>query len=667
MKMLKTRKILILLISLLALVFTSMAFIGNFTAKAEVKGSDYFSYEDKSADPGDIVFEDNLAKIKMFDGKALSFKNELVVDDFGLELYLGNDFTETSIILELPSLDKNGNYLKKDSSETFEKKVKNVLTFKLEEGALKASFNGLTEQVIASSFDAQKLLTVKFELAKGSCYLTSSVAYGEGTAVDLKVDNYGADVAEYYKVSNEQMPVANVVIDQKPTGENSLIKIASISQKTADDNFKQTFEMENEEFKTKAYHRVVIDGGLFNYNESAHVYTVFKGTPYSLTMVGKSFVEGNVKSGYVFVSGSNINGEAGGSGEAGVLVNGLNVAFVGDGEQVLHVKNSDSSKVYETFKFAVVDSQGDDVAPVYTANENALKAFNNKLNSLIYEFDSEGNKKTKLAIGSGEYLTLTADMFRSLVSDNVSSFDKLSHVIYYWAPGAEEQTVTTYKIPLTKEGVYTFYVLFTDQAGNSMDKDNFYTVSVEDSNVVIDREYKGFMFTFSIEDNTTLSISASTPGYGYTGIEYNASSFKIVGSDHTEVYKLFYSETDIAQDDEGWVEIVKKESATDENENYNGYTYDEIQSIAYDGKLNFVPNKIGFYKLVCTTYSKMSSDSAEKAVVIEVKDQVKTVKPDSKWFENNVWSVVFLGVGTLCLVAIIVILCIKPKNPEDVE
>ncbi len=657
MKTLKTRKLLILLVSVLALILTSMVFVGNFTAKAEANGSDYFSYENKSADPGDIVFEEDLAKIKMFDGKALSFKNQLVVDDLGLELVLGKDFTETAITLELPSMDKNGNYLKKGSDETFETKVKNVLTLRLDGDALKASFNGLTEQVIASTFETDKILSVKFGLEKGTVYFNSSVSYDGGAFVDLRVDSYSTDVADYYKVSNEQMPVANVVISQKPTGDNSLIKIKSISQKTDDDNFKQTFEMENGNFKTVAYPRVEVKGSIFNYNETVLGYTVFMGTPYSLTMTGKSFVEGDKTSGYVFVAGTE-----------GVIVNGLNVAFIEDDAiKTLHVKNADSSKVYETFNFKVVDSQNDDSAPVYTANETALKAFNNKLNALIYEFDAEGNKKTKLSIGSGEYLTLTADMFRNLVSDDVSSFDNLDHVIYYWAPGAEEQTVTTYKIPLNSEGVYTFYVLFSDQAGNSMDKDNFYTVSVDDQNVVIDREYKGYMFTFSVEDNTTLSISASTPGYGYTGIEYNASSFKIVGSDHTEVYKLFYSASDIAEDDEGWVEIVRKDNAKDENAEYNGYTYEEIQSIAYDGKLNFVPDKVGFYKLVCTTYSKMSSDSAEKAVVIEVKDQVKTVTPDNKWFENNVWSVVFLGVGTLCLVAIIVILCVKPKNPEDVE
>ena len=35
------------------------------------------------------------------------------------------------------------------------------------------------------------------------------------------------------------------------------------------------------------------------------------------------------------------------------------------------------------------------------------------------------------------------------------------------------------------------------------------------------------------------------------------------------------------------------------------------------------------------------------------------------WFRNNVWSIVFLSVGTLSLIGIIILLFIKPK--EEVE
>lgn len=656
MKTLKTHKILVLLLSVLALVATSFAFAGGFTAKAEVIGSNYFTYQNNSADLGDVVFEDDLAKIKTYKDNALKFKNELVVDDFAIELVLANDFTKTTLTLELPSCDKNGSYHKVGDDETYETTVKNNVVFSLESNILSVRFNGLSPITLDTSFSGGETVGVYVKHEVGYDYLTASVSYG-GTTDTIYSGGYSSEDAEYYRVNVNETPVAQISISQEPTGENGVLGIKSISQKSSDDNFKQTFEIENGKIKTVAYPRVVVDSSLYNYNRTEGKYCVVSGTPYSLSLNAKSFINGNTSSGFKFVGGDDK-----------VLVNGTNVAFIETGDKVLYVKNSKEDETYEEIAVKVVDLETDNTAPTYNLNEKAIEAFKQKLNSLVYEYDAEGNRKTKLSIGSGEYLTLTANMFRNLVSDDFTSFDNLSHVIYYWTPAGDEQSVSTYKIPLNTEGTYKFFVSFTDQAGNSMDKDNFYTVSVDDENLLVDgREYSGVMFTFSVEDNTTLSISTSTPGYGYTGIEYNASSFKIVGNSHSETYKLYYSANDIGEEDECWVEIVAKSNAQDENATYNGYTYDEISSINYDGELDFTPDKAGYYKLVCNSRSTISLDSAEKSVIIEVKDQVKTVKPDSHWLENNVWSVVFLSVGTLCLIAIIVILCIKPKNPDDVD
>lgn len=658
MKTLKTHKILVLLLSVLALFATYLAFAGGFTAKAEVIGSNYFTYQNGSADLGDVVFENNVAEIKTYRDNALKFKNELVVDDFGIELFLNNDFTSTTLTLELPSYDKNGAYYKNGANETYETTVKNNVVISVDSSSqLTACFNNTSAKVITPVFTGGKVV-IKVQRPLGSEYLQASISFDGNPYVNLSEDVYGVDIKDYYKVNVNETPVAKVSISQNPKGDNGLIHIESISQKTADDNFKQNFEIEEGKIKTVAYPRVVVDSSLYNYNGTDNCYHVIAGIPYSLSIKGKSFIDGDTASGYKFVGGDD-----------SVLVNGTSVAFIeSDVNKTLYVKSSDDTKTYEEITVKAISSETDVKAPEYNLEDRVINAFKQKLNSLIYEYDAEGNRKTKLSIGSGEYLTLSADMFRNLVSDDLSSFDKLSHVIYYWTPAGDEQSVSTYKIPLNTEGTYTFFVSFTDQAGNSMDKDNFYTVSVDDENVLVEgRGYSGVMFTFSIEDNTTLSISSSTPGYGYTGIEYNASSFKIVGNSHTETYKLYYSATDIGEEDEGWVEIVAKANAKDENATYNGYTYKEISSINYDGKLDFTPDKVGYYKLVCNSRSTVSLDSAEKAVIIEVKDQVKIVKPDSHWLENNVWSVVFLSVGTLCLIAIIVILCIKPKNPDDVD
>jgi nucleoside recognition membrane protein YjiH len=76
---------------------------------------------------------------------------------------------------------------------------------------------------------------------------------------------------------------------------------------------------------------------------------------------------------------------------------------------------------------------------------------------------------------------------------------------------------------------------------------------------------------------------------------------------------------------------------------------------------------LGYYKLVCEVNSSNSERSISDSVIIQVKEEPKVVKPDSKWLQNNVWSVVFWSIGSVCLVAIIVLLCIKPKTDVSEE
>ena len=83
--------------------------------------------------------------------------------------------------------------------------------------------------------------------------------------------------------------------------------------------------------------------------------------------------------------------------------------------------------------------------------------------------------------------------------------------------------------------------------------------------------------------------------------------------------------------------------------------------MAYDGTLTFTPVKTGTYRFTCTVTLKNFSGTAEATSEIVVND-VTTVKPDDHFFENNIGSFIFLGIGTLALAGVIVLLCIKPKE-----
>ncbi len=118
-------------------------------------------------------------------------------------------------------------------------------------------------------------------------------------------------------------------------------------------------------------------------------------------------------------------------------------------------------------------------------------------------------------------------------------------------------------------------------------------------------------------------------------------------------------------DSDGWVEIPKASSVTDTKYNKDGYTYNQIKSIGYDGSLSFTPDKVGTYLIKCTATSETTSRSDTGYAIVSITQEPAVVKVPSNWLQNNVWSVVFLSIGTLCLIGIVVLLCIRPKEETD--
>ena len=186
--------------------------------------------------------------------------------------------------------------------------------------------------------------------------------------------------------------------------------------------------------------------------------------------------------------------------------------------------------------------------------------------------------------------------------------------------------------------------------------------------VVLDDNGK-FVFSIYVKDDAPITITPATvQGKGYKGASYTASKFTVDATGCTVTYKLYYNaNSDATADAEGWVEIPSSSSITDTDYNENGYSYSDVQSIAYNGSLTFVPNKIGAYKIVCTASSKTTAREESASTIIKIENEPAVVKPASEWLQNNVWSVVFLSVGTLCLIGIIVLLFIKPKEENDNE
>lgn len=314
-------------------------------------------------------------------------------------------------------------------------------------------------------------------------------------------------------------------------------------------------------------------------------------------------------------------------------------------------------KLYETFEIEVIEKDSDTIVPEYvdvTTGDGKI-AYDGFLNALKEEYqvtDEDGNT-TSVYLGA----TFEIPSMRDLVYDNVSPVDKLTRKVYVNNGSAS----TSNSFDLDEIGNYFFYVVYADEAGNEMDneaflkKENGELVKVEDKTFT-DTD-NALVFKFEMNDDAAIKVDAAVAqGLGYKGVTYTASKFTVDASGCTLTYKLYYnSNVNASEGDDGWREVVKKKDATT----------DADKAMAYDGTLTFNPTEIGSYMIKCTATSEVSSRNDEDFTIIRVKSEPKVVEVPSTWLKDNVWSVVFLSVGTLCLIGIVVLLFIKPKEETD--
>ena len=77
-----------------------------------------------------------------------------------------------------------------------------------------------------------------------------------------------------------------------------------------------------------------------------------------------------------------------------------------------------------------------------------------------------------------------------------------------------------------------------------------------------------------------------------------------------------------------------------------------------------MPQGTGFYKLVVEVASA-NMPVATASQVINVTSEADVVPEITYWLQENLTSVIFLGIGVLCLIGIIVVLLIKPKDKDE--
>ncbi len=615
-----------------------------------------------------LSFEDDKLVADMKENNEVVIYNELVVEDMELVFEVPKDVAEFSVKFTSDAYSANGNmYTAADGKIKFKTEVANVLNIKFSDTATEYSINDNSNAKVkgsAISVNANARL-VKIKVTVDANNLLVANVNGMGNAVGQK----GADAIE--RIDKATAVISFKLVDVAAGGESvQVVKLVSVDQKVSDASgaYKQTFETdENGVIVKNAYPRVTVNDSYFIKNQSTGkfdklVMIANAQRAYSMNVCSIMNKTQNVNA---FVTSNESDAWVANEDKPRVIAFGQ-VDNGGTSSFDVAMKDGDKTVSLETYKVTVIDKDTDKQAPVYVNDAQAFDAYNKKLESIINIETLEGSVlvNTSVALGS----TPTLPSMRDLVYDEYTSYDELDLSLVYSNDDVSASTATSMKFKITTAGNYEYFAKFTDNAGNAMEDSDFRVEDDKDENAYVDGKYSKYIFRFAIEDNAPISIEkSSAEGVGFKGIKYKASKFKVQAEGCKTTYTLYYNEKVGAEkDDSGWIVIPAASKVTSESyvDNY-GNTYESVKAVGYDGGLTFVPTKYGSYMIECVATSDYTTRTGSDYTILSV-DEVNSnptfVEVPNYWLRDNVWSVVFLSVGTLCLIGIIVLLFIKPKD-----
>ena len=304
-----------------------------------------------------------------------------------------------------------------------------------------------------------------------------------------------------------------------------------------------------------------------------------------------------------------------------------------------------------------------------------------------YKAKVQANAVKDIQAGKGSYIV---PEISELISSNFP-YESIRKTVYFYTVG-DSNTDTNYaskadlKFSISSYGKYRFYVLFDIEKSNmnidggksikvdgfKEEKDGFYSYKLDDKELYYNKGtnefyekdvnekfgYKGEaidiegkevvktlevpIFEFEIESKKpTIEIGSKYQEDGYVGLKYTVSSIEVYGDVTYEKYELMYKATE-----------------TDEF---------QLAEEEFDSKnLSFKPTKMGIYAIKVTAYG-LNDDTpvvqyTPNIMVTEKYEEVNYKVSFSEWLSVNTVPFILLCISGLCLVAIILLLVIKPKE-----
>ena len=631
-------------------------------ASAALTVSDYFTN-------ATTVLEDDSLKVTVDDQKSATFKRNLVTGNFQTAFKLTSNVDNLEFSLKYDAYYVNGTSVE-------DGKITNSVVLDAENG--KFYWKNDDTDYITFAFDLSKEIKLSLTVVNNN-YTVKIENDGVVKSLVLSDANYKTKVVDKavatigLKTKTSDGAVATVAIRYIDQDNNGVIE-----------TYKQYFTL-NTEGEINSYAKPIVTVGEEFAVKNGNTFERFLNTRYNLdfnvyyvcqdpdSSVSSNDITVNDATGVtVYESGSNAYV---------IFADNFGTAITnGRTGSIDLVQKSDKTKSFRTLTVNAYDAKkvdvdsdddaetGNDAAPVYNYDVTALNNYKAKLlSSLKKEYDVGDIKEEHyIRLGSSEYLTLPS--MEDMVYDEYCNYDSLTFTVYYYTPSNSTGTSSSMRIPVTEAGTYRYFVVFKDDNNNEMWKKDFLKYD-GDTVIGIADKYQNYVFEFTLLDDAPTSVTASTQEKAYVGLEYTANQFTIEASEYNTKYNLYYSEDNV-----NWSKAITNSTdlkEPDKSEYTSGCAtdkeyyelkdwYEYCKEIKYNGSLTFTPNKVGYYKIECVVSTKI--ETVSDSIVINVTGTPDVVTPDTHWFQNNIWSILFLSIGTLALVGIILLLVIKPKN-----
>lgn len=319
--------------------------------------------------------------------------------------------------------------------------------------------------------------------------------------------------------------------------------------------------------------------------------------------------------------------------------------------------------------------------------------------------DKDGEVVGKLFAGSDQRFYLPEITYKFAFDEYFTAKD-YKYSIYYRAKSSGNRTGLAFNnlyISLSEADVtYRFTIFVTDVFGSDMryptldgDEIVWKTISPND---VWDEEYSELLpfFEFDVSYREAVGKNPENLSTAYVNTSYGGVSFDIDGVSGTydtsyklylvdrekmnadlgnnftynefkeELTKLFNNEGDYAsKNTRKYFATVKAASELIETD----ANYDEYKAINWNANtVTFTPQSVSDYYVVeLTITDKRSQTSTKNYAVVAASVATTALKGESDWLKNNTTSVILLAIAGACLIALIVLLIVKPKDKGDID